>query len=141
MILTRREVIIRGRSESVRSHSLAGGWNSVCMHIGFSRTDTDDNGSVDAGSFLKAGDLMAKHHNQTILVTGATGHQGGAALRHLREAGFAVRAFTRHPEEPEARHLAASGTEIFEGDLNNEASFRRALDGVQGVFSVQDSAQ
>ena len=84
---------------------------------------------------------MAKHHNETILVTGATGHQGGAALRHLKQSGFSVRAFTRDPAKPEARHLAAPGTEVFHGDLNDERSLRRALDGVQGVFSVQDSTQ
>jgi uncharacterized protein YbjT (DUF2867 family) len=52
-----------------------------------------------------------------------------------------VRAFTRDPEKPEARRLAAPGTEIFRGDLNEEESLRRALYGVHGVFSVQDSRQ
>jgi uncharacterized protein YbjT (DUF2867 family) len=98
-------------------------------------------GSPNARFHPKAGHLMAKHRNQTILVTGATGRQGGAALRHLRESGFAVRAFTRDPHKPEARQLAGPGTEISQGDLNDEASLRRALDGVHGVYSVQDSKQ
>ncbi|HKD09244.1 MAG TPA: NmrA/HSCARG family protein [Bryobacteraceae bacterium] len=84
---------------------------------------------------------MAKHHDQTILVIGATGHQGGAALRHLRQSGFALRAFTRDPEKPEAAHLTGPATEIFRGDLDDQESLRRALDGVHGVFSVQDSKQ
>jgi uncharacterized protein YbjT (DUF2867 family) len=84
---------------------------------------------------------MAKHHNETILVTGATGHQGGAALRHLRDAGFSVRPLTRNPDSPNARRLAGPRTEIVRGDLSVEASLRRALDGVQGAFSVQDSTK
>ena len=52
---------------------------------------------------------MAKNDNRLILVTGATGHQGGAALRHLRAKGFPVRAFTRDPDKPEARALIGHG--------------------------------
>jgi uncharacterized protein YbjT (DUF2867 family) len=84
---------------------------------------------------------MPKNHNRTILVTGATGHQGGAALRHLKDSGLAVRAFVRDPEKPEVRDAAGSGTEIFRGDLNDEESIRRALEGVQGAYSVQDSTR
>ncbi|MES1257916.1 MAG: NmrA family NAD(P)-binding protein, partial [Acidobacteriota bacterium] len=45
-------------------------------------------------------------------MTGATGHQGGAALRHLRERGFRVRAFTRDPDKPVTRRLMTPGTEV-----------------------------
>ena len=84
---------------------------------------------------------MAKHNDKTILVTGATGHQGGAALHHLRERGFPVRALTRDPDRPSARRLAGPGIEIVRGDLSDDASLRRALDGVHGAFSVQDSTK
>lgn len=84
---------------------------------------------------------MAKNTAKTIMVTGATGHQGGASLRHLRERGFAVRALTRDPNSPEARSLAGVRTEIVRGDLNDITSVSRALDGVNGVYSVQDSKQ
>jgi uncharacterized protein YbjT (DUF2867 family) len=43
----------------------------------------------------------------TILVTGATGQQGGAVTRELLERGFAVRALTRDPEKPAAREPAS----------------------------------
>lgn len=81
---------------------------------------------------------MAKKDDRLILVTGATGHQGGAALRHLREKGFPVRAFTRDPNQPKARALASAGTEVVRGDLLEPASITRALDGVYGVYSVQN---
>ncbi len=80
---------------------------------------------------------MAKK-DRTILVTGATGHQGGAALRHLRQKGFPVRAVTRDPDKPKARALAAHATEIVRGDLLDVPSITRALDGVYGVYSVQN---
>jgi uncharacterized protein YbjT (DUF2867 family) len=82
---------------------------------------------------------MAKKESRTILVIGATGSQGGAVLRHLREKGFTVRAFTRDPAKAAARTLVGPGIEVVRGDLDDRASVRRALDGVQGVYSVQSS--
>ena len=78
-----------------------------------------------------------KNRNKLILVTGATGHQGGAVLRHLRERGFSCRALTRDPSKPEARQLVGHGIEVAQGDLEDQASLTRALDGVDGVFAVQ----
>jgi uncharacterized protein YbjT (DUF2867 family) len=83
---------------------------------------------------------MANKKEKVILVTGATGHQGGAALRHMRDRGFAVRALTRDPDDPKARSLAGRGTELVRGDLNDQASLTRAVDGVYGCYSVQTHA-
>jgi uncharacterized protein YbjT (DUF2867 family) len=77
--------------------------------------------------------------NKTILITGATGHQGGAVARHLlKEPGFSIRALTRDPDKPAARALARAGAEIVRGDLDDAASMRRALEGAWGAFSVQN---
>jgi len=84
---------------------------------------------------------MAKNVGKTVLVTGATGKQGGAALRHLREKGFSVRAFARDPDKPEARGLVGRGTEVVRGDMNDPGSLDRAMDGVDGVFSVQTARE
>jgi uncharacterized protein YbjT (DUF2867 family) len=83
---------------------------------------------------------MAKrsHEKRLILVTGATGKQGGAAIRHLRTKGFAVRALTRDPDRPEARALIdQTGIEIARGDFDDKSSLLRALEDVYGVFAVQ----
>ena len=48
-----------------------------------------------------------KNKNKLILVAGATGRQGGAVLRHLRERGFACRALTRDPAKPERSFIVA----------------------------------
>ena len=84
---------------------------------------------------------MSKTNNRLILVTGATGKQGGAVLRHLREKGFPVRALTRDPDKPEARALIGHGTEAVRGDLDDRTSLARALDGVYGVYSVQSRTE
>lgn len=84
---------------------------------------------------------MPKKNDRTILVTGATGHQGGAVIRHLRARSFPVRALTRHPDKPQARTLVGQGTELVRADLNDPDSLTRALDGVYGVFSVQTPAE
>jgi len=72
-----------------------------------------------------------------ILVTGATGQQGGATARELLEAGFRVAALTRNPASEKASALAELGAEIVQGDLDDEASLRRALEGKWGVYAVQ----
>jgi uncharacterized protein YbjT (DUF2867 family) len=84
---------------------------------------------------------MSKNSTKTILVTGATGRQGGAALHHLRDRGFTVRALTRTPGSPAALRLTGPGTEITQGNLEDAHSLARALDGVHAVFSVQDYTQ
>lgn len=79
-----------------------------------------------------------KNSNQTILVIGATGNQGGAVARHLLERGkFAVRALVLNENKPAAQALKQSGAELFKGDLNERTSLDSALEGVFGVFSVQ----
>jgi len=78
--------------------------------------------------------------NRTVLITGATGKQGGATLRHLAgQPGFTVRAMTRKPDSPAAKAVAALGAEVVAGDLDDGPSLERVLAGVWGVFSVQNS--
>ncbi len=75
---------------------------------------------------------------ETILVTGATGNQGGAAARSLLRSGGSVRALTRSPEGAPARELAGLGVEVVTGDLDDDESVARAVEGASGVFGVQN---
>jgi uncharacterized protein YbjT (DUF2867 family) len=76
---------------------------------------------------------------QIILVTGATGNQGGAIARHLLQRGkFKVRAMVRDQNKPAAQAIQQAGAELIQGDFNDRASLDRALQGVYGVFSIQD---
>jgi uncharacterized protein YbjT (DUF2867 family) len=74
--------------------------------------------------------------DKTIFVTGATGHQGSAAARHLLEAGYRVRGLTRDPDSPRGAMLRELGAELVEGDLDDLISVRNALTGSYGVFAV-----
>lgn len=71
---------------------------------------------------------------KTVLVTGATGQQGGAVTRSLLRQGHKVRALTRNPNK--AAGLAKAGAEIVKGDLTDKATCERALQGTDGVFAV-----
>ncbi|MFP4163821.1 MAG: NmrA/HSCARG family protein, partial [Chitinispirillaceae bacterium] len=75
--------------------------------------------------------------DKTILVTGATGHQGGTVVRHLLKDGWKVRALTRHPEHPQAKELGSIGAQVVQGDLDIPLSLQEPLQGCYGVFSVQ----
>ncbi|MEU8378405.1 NmrA/HSCARG family protein [Streptosporangium sp. NPDC048865] len=74
---------------------------------------------------------------KTVLVTGATGGQGGAVARRLLHDGWAVRALVRDPGKREAKDLEALGAEPVTGDLDDPGSLRAAARGAHGVFSVQ----
>lgn len=75
----------------------------------------------------------------TLLVTGATGQQGGSVARELLAAGHNVKAMTRNPGGDGAKALAALGAEVVQGDLNDPESLARAVEGAWGVFGVQNT--
>lgn len=73
-----------------------------------------------------------------ILVSGATGKQGGATARALLQAGAAVHALVRNPGTDAARKIEDLGARLVIGDLDDAASVLAACSGVYGVFSVQN---
>lgn len=73
-----------------------------------------------------------------VLVTGATGRQGGAVARELIERGYAVRGLTRNPDSERASALSELGAEMVQGNFGNSESLRSAMDGIYGVFAMTD---
>lgn len=71
-----------------------------------------------------------------ILVTGATGKQGGATARRLLAEGRPVRALVRDTTTAAATELAAAGAQLVRGDFDDPTSLPPALDGVAAVFAV-----
>ncbi|WP_433473684.1 NmrA family NAD(P)-binding protein [Spirillospora sp. CA-142024] len=71
-----------------------------------------------------------------ILVTGATGKQGGATARRLLAGGRQVRALVRDLKAPAAAELAAAGAQLVRGDFDDPASLPPALDGAAAVFGI-----
>jgi uncharacterized protein YbjT (DUF2867 family) len=72
-----------------------------------------------------------------VLVSGATGNQGGAVARALLSTGTPVRALVRDPADDRAVALREFGAELVRGDLDDPASLKAVVDGARGVFSVQ----
>jgi uncharacterized protein YbjT (DUF2867 family) len=71
-----------------------------------------------------------------VLVTGATGKQGGGVAKRLLARGHAVRAFTRKPDSPAAKSLEKAGAKIVTGQLEDAASLARALEGANALFAM-----
>ena len=69
-----------------------------------------------------------------ILVTGATGQQGGAVAHRLIQQGQKIRVLSRHPDK--AAELATAGAEVVRGDLTDPSGLESALRGMQGVFAM-----
>jgi uncharacterized protein YbjT (DUF2867 family) len=78
---------------------------------------------------------------RTILITGVTGNQGGAVAQALKGSRFHLRGLTRAPDGERAAALARHGVEVVKGDLDDEATLRRALSDTWGVFGVQNSLE
>jgi uncharacterized protein YbjT (DUF2867 family) len=72
----------------------------------------------------------------SVLVTGATGNQGGTLARLLLSRGHRVRGLTRKPESPTAKKLKALGAEIATGDMEHRGSVAHAASGMDAVFCV-----
>jgi uncharacterized protein YbjT (DUF2867 family) len=75
---------------------------------------------------------VLSNNKKLIAVIGATGQQGGGALRALQASGqFKVRALTRNPDKH--RELAE---EVVAADLDKPETLKAAFEGAQGVFLV-----
>ena len=75
---------------------------------------------------------------RTIVVTGATGLQGGAVVRRLLQDGWHVRGLTRDADSKRARALRALGAEVAQGDMAEAASLWPIFEGAYGVYNVQN---
>jgi uncharacterized protein YbjT (DUF2867 family) len=70
-----------------------------------------------------------------------TGNQGGAVAETLQGSGFRLRGLTREPGSERAVALARNGIDVVKGDLDDEATLRRALAGAWGVFGVENTLE
>lgn len=82
--------------------------------------------------------------SRTVLITGATGNQGGAPIKTLsalpNAKEFQMYAVTRNPSSETAQKLSKKypNVKLVQGDLENpNAIFKSISVGIWGVFSVQ----
>ena len=71
-----------------------------------------------------------------VLVTGATGKQGGAVARALLGRGHEVHAVTRNVESAAAMALAELGAKVTQGDFTKPEAIAAAMKGVDSVFAM-----
>jgi len=72
----------------------------------------------------------------TVVVTGATGKQGGAVARGLLKQGHSVRAVTRDPNSIQAKSLADAGATLVAASLEDTAEITKALEGATSLFAM-----
>jgi uncharacterized protein YbjT (DUF2867 family) len=73
-------------------------------------------------------------NQRTILVTGATGQQGGSLARLLLQKKHKVYALTRNAQSSSAQDLRNRGANIVKGDLDDSDSLEHAVKDVESVF-------
>ena len=73
-------------------------------------------------------------NQRKILVTGATGQQGGSLARLLLRKKHKVYALTRNTQSSAAQDLRNRGANIVKGDLDDSDSLQRAVKDVESVF-------
>lgn len=74
--------------------------------------------------------------SKLVLVTGASGKQGGAVVEALLTRGHRVRAMTRNSASPAAKRLREQGIEIAAGDFTDPDSLVRAARGADAVYAM-----
>src|ERR1700754_2738304 len=71
-----------------------------------------------------------------VVVTGATGNQGGAVVKGLLERGHTVRAVTRSTDSEKARELAKAGISLVRASLEDTSALTKALEGATSLFAM-----
>ena len=82
----------------------------------------------------KSSEVLSTPRSMHVLVTGATGQQGGHVARQLLKRGHRVRALTRDPHSPKLAELRSKGVEAVQGSFDDEPSIERAARGVDAMF-------
>lgn len=68
-------------------------------------------------------------NNRKVLVTGATGKQGGSVVRHMLGNGWNLVALTRDPKSKTAKALLESGVEVLQCNMEDASSLAGAFRG------------
>jgi len=79
--------------------------------------------------------------DKTIFITGATGKQGGAVVRHFLQQGFAIKALTRNKHSAKAAWLKRTNVNLIQGNLDDPSTYQPHLKNIDGIFAVLDYTQ
>lgn len=113
-------------------------WGAQPRRPPWAPTDDDNDFPLGAWTALMPSSKSAVHmladKSLLILVTGATGHQGGTVLRHLKARGHRLRALVRDRNKPAAKALQKLGVEVFQGSFEDAQAIEQAAHFVDGAF-------
>jgi uncharacterized protein YbjT (DUF2867 family) len=71
-----------------------------------------------------------------VLITGATGQQGGAVIDELLKAGYEITGTTRNPFSEKARLLSDNGVRMVRADFSDPSTLVSAMKGIDTVFAM-----
>ena len=75
--------------------------------------------------------------NSNVVICGATGHQGGAVVRHaLKRSNWQITVFSRNPDSEKARLLKEQGVTVKKADLDDKKSLIDAFKDSDYAFGV-----
>lgn len=72
-------------------------------------------GSANRNNYIWIKEITPNAKTESVFVTGATGNQGGAAVRHLLSKGFHIKALVRNPDAIPAQLIRQNNVEIIKG--------------------------
>lgn len=73
---------------------------------------------------------------KTVLVVGATGHQGGAVVHELLAREHKVIAYVQDIKDSKAQALAKKGVTLVQGTLEDAQALKTAVEPVDAIFSI-----
>jgi len=107
--------------------------------MGCNSSNTKDNSTKPTTQQVGGQEGSEVHTKPIIVVTGATGAQGGWVVRSLvknHANQFSVRALTRNLDSDKAKDLKTLGVEVVKADYGDLPSLEAAFNGAHGVFCV-----
>lgn len=75
-------------------------------------------------------------YHQRVLITCATGTQGGGCVRHCLNDGHFVYALVRDAASAAAQNLERLGARLVQGNLDDEDSIAAAMSGMDAVIFI-----
>lgn len=84
--------------------------------------------------------------SKLLVVFGATGNQGRSVVDSVLDdpelsKRYKIRAVTRDPSKASAQELASKGAEVVQGDVDDEQSIKKCVEGADFAFILVPSGK
>lgn len=99
----------------------------IALALGACSSESPSSNQTDTESIQKT-------ENETVLVTGITGNQGGGVANAALELGFNVRGLSRNISSDTSKAWIERGVTMVQGDFSDYDSIKSAVAGVDHLF-------